>query len=146
MEDAPMSVPTMHRVAAAAAAGSAILYFLIGFGMIEVGRSTSGENDIFAFGMTVGAVFVVAAVIVLWTSRRWLLGIVGAVDLMVIIGYFVLAGVREPPFEPNGLLIKGLQVIMLAAIIGLLLHRRREPEHVGGHPKNVLSWSGTSSR
>jgi hypothetical protein len=140
-----MSVKDMHRVAAAAAAGSAILYFLIGLGMIEVGRSTSGENDIFAFGLTVGAVFAVAAVIVLWTSRRWLLGIVGVIDLMVIIGYFALAGVREPPYDPNGILIKGLQVIMLAAIIGLLLHRRREPELVGGHPKDVLTWSGSSS-
>ncbi|HVM25612.1 MAG TPA: hypothetical protein VM253_09470 [Candidatus Limnocylindrales bacterium] len=119
-----MSLRTMRLVAAAAAAGSAVLYYLIGFGVLFIGESTTGENDILGFGLTVGTVFLVAGALVLFVHRRWFVALVTLMNLGVIAGYFALAGVRVPPFEPWGLLIKALQVVLLAALLGLLFRRR----------------------
>lgn len=119
---------TLRLVAAGAAAGSAILYYLIGFELLYIGESTTGEDaGLMGFGLTVGTVFVVAAALVLLVRNRWVLGAVGLVTLVTLIGYFAVAGVREPPFEPWGLLIKVLQVAMLAAV-GLLVFGRRARE------------------
>ena len=125
-----MQATTLRIVAAAAAAGSAILYYLIGFSVLFIGESTSGENDILGFGLTVGTVFAVLAVVVLLFRRRWVLGIVAALDVAVIIGYFAVAGVRLPPFELWGLTIKALQVIVLVAV-GRLIARAPGQAAVG---------------
>jgi hypothetical protein len=53
---------------------------------------------------------------------------VALLDLVTIVGYFALAGLRAPPFEPWGVSIKVLQVIVLGGLIYLLAvgHRRSE--------------------
>ena len=54
---------------------------------------------------------------------RWVLGVVAIVDALVFIGYFALAGVREPPVELWGLLVKASQLVLLGAMAYLLVHR-----------------------
>jgi hypothetical protein len=45
----------------------------------------------------------------------------------VIVGYFAVAGIREPPVELWGLLVKASQVVLLIAI-GYLFVRVRSGE------------------
>jgi hypothetical protein len=111
-----MSIRTPRAVAVAAAAISAVLYLLIGFELADVGTSKTGNNDILSFGLLMGAVYGVIAVVIAMVSWRWLLAAVAVIDALVIVGYFALAGVREPPFELWGLLVKASQAVLLVAI------------------------------
>ena len=112
-----MSATTMRYLGAAAAWVSAVLYYLIGFGVLDIGEAKDGAaTDLLGFGLITGTTFVVAGVVVLLVHRRWLIALVGLLDLVVIIGYFAVSGIREPPYEVWGLTIKGLQVVLLLAI------------------------------
>lgn len=111
-------------VAAGSAAATAIIYLLIGLGVVFVGRPTTGENaSLFEFGVVMATVSaIVAALLLRFRSRRlWIA--VGVVQAIVIVGYFVLADVRDPHFEPWGLVIKALQGVVLVSTGLLALHR-----------------------
>jgi hypothetical protein len=117
-----MSIRTVRAVAIAAAAITAVLYVLIGFEVLNVGTAKSGTNDILSFGLLMGAVYGVIAVMLALASWRWLLAAIAVLDALVIVGYFAAAGVREPPFELWGLLVKAAQAVLLVAL-GYLLVR-----------------------
>jgi hypothetical protein len=121
-----MSVRTARAVAMAAAAASAILYVLIGFEVLDVGTSTSGANDILGFGLMMGAVYALIAVVLALVSRTWVLATVWVLDLIVIAGYFTFAGLREPPFEAWGFLVKAVQLVLLVAVGYMVVHRTAE--------------------
>jgi hypothetical protein len=133
-----------HRtrlVAAGAAAGSAILYYLIGLGVLNIGESTTGADpDLLGFGLTTGSAFVGFAILVLLVRRRWLLALLGLFDAAVIVGYFGFAWLREPQFEVWGLAIKALEGVALVAI-GALVFGHREARRTAG----TLAVGGTSS-
>ena len=120
-----MGIRTGRTVAVAAAAASAILYILIGFEVLDVGSSRTGTNDILSFGLLMGAVYAVIAAVVALVPWRWVLGVVAIVNALVFIGYFALAGVREPPVELWGLLVKASQLVLLGAMAYLLVHREK---------------------
>ena len=124
-----MSIRTVRAVAIAAAAASAILYVLIGFEVLEVGTSKTGTNDILSFGLLMGAVYAVIAGVVAVVPWRWALAVVAILDALVIVGYFAVAGVREPPFELWGLLVKATQLVLLGALGYLLTKRGAEAPH-----------------
>ena len=125
-----MNAQRWRWVAAAATAASAILYYLIGFGVLGIGESTSGETDLLGFGLVVGSVFAGAAVAIWLVGSRLALGLIGFLDAIVLVGYFALASVREPPFEIWGLTIKVLQAVALVGI-GMLVFGREamRPRH-----------------
>jgi hypothetical protein len=117
-----MASRTVRILAAAAAAASALLYYLIGFGVLYIGESTTGEDaGLLGFGLMAGSTFLVAALLVWLMPRRWLLALVALLDVAVIVGYFAAAGIRDPSFEPWGLLVKAAQVVFLLALGYLLL-------------------------
>jgi hypothetical protein len=120
-----MSRHTARSIAAGAAGVSALLYYLIGFGILDIGESTSGTTDLLGFGLSAGTTFAVAGLLVWFVRRRWLAGAIALLDLGVIIGYFVMAGIRVPPFEVWGMSIKAAQVVLLLAA-GYLLFRGGE--------------------
>ena len=120
-----MTAPRARWVGTAAAALSALLYLLIGIEVLSIGEARSGANDILAFGLSAGAACALAALAVWFTRRRWVLGLVGVIDALVIVAYFAFAELREPPVEPWGLLIKVCQAVLLAAVAILLV---RGPE------------------
>jgi hypothetical protein len=115
------------RYFAAAAAGlTALLYVLIGLEVLPVGRPSDGSApDLLAFGLMVGGMFAVAAVLLLLVSRRVVWLAVAALQLLVIVGYFALAEVRDPPFAPWGLVVKALQVVILGVVAYLALRGTR---------------------
>ena len=121
----------VRYLAAATAALSAFLYYLIGFGALDIGRSTSGTTDLLGFGLSAGTAFLVAGLLVFVVHRRWLVALVALMDVAVIGGYFAMAGIRVPPYEIWGLSIKVAQVVFLVAL-GYLLIRG---EHASTHSR-----------
>jgi hypothetical protein len=69
---------------------------------------------------------------------RWMLALIGLIDAAVIVGYFVMASIRVPPFEPWGLLIKACQVALLVAI-GILLFAHPMERRRQHHREDVLT-------
>jgi hypothetical protein len=109
-------------VAVACTAIAAILYLAIGFGVVSVGKPASGQApDLLPFGLMVGGTFAVAAALLAVVRSRVVWVAVAALQIVVIVGYFALASVREPPFESWGLLVKLFQAIVLVAVAYLVL-------------------------
>lgn len=117
-----MEARTLRLVGAAAAAASALLYYLIGFGVLYIGESTNGQDPgLLGFGLTAGTTFLVAGLLVVAFPRRWLLALIALLDLAVIVAYFAMGSIRDPSFELWGLLVKLAQAIFLLALAFLLL-------------------------
>ncbi len=124
----PRGIDRVRYLAAAAAAAAAVLYLLIGAGVLSVGTAASGEaTDLFSFGAMAGGTFAIVAALLLRFRSRPLWVAVGALQVVVIVGYFAVADVRTPPIEPWGLLIKASQAVVLLAVIALAIRGRREP-------------------
>jgi hypothetical protein len=112
------------RVGAAGVAGLvAVLYLLIGFGVITV---VQNQAEVGAAPVVVaGVLFAALAVLLLMTASRRVL-IAGAVlQLVVLVMYLVVSAGRVPAFEIWGLGIKGLQVGLLAAFVAMLIRQPR---------------------
>jgi len=134
-----MDPRALRTVGVVAAAASALLYYLIGFGLLDIGTSTDGPPDLLAFGLIVGTTYVVIGLLLaLFWGSRWLLALIGLIDAAVILGYFAMASLRDPPFEVWGLLVKALQVILLVAI-GILLFAHPMERQRRRHREDVLT-------
>jgi 4-amino-4-deoxy-L-arabinose transferase-like glycosyltransferase len=115
-----------QSVAVSAALVSAVLYALIGFGVLDVRTSAEGTgSDPLGFGLVAGVAFLLVAAIVAALRRRsaWLLAAV--FTGLVIVGYFVTADIRQPPVEPWGLTLKAVQSALLVALVYLTVRGRR---------------------
>ena len=122
-EDRARAVRYLGVVAAGVAA---VLYFLIGLGVLPVGESSSGGTpDLFGFGAILGGAFAVAAVLLWRFQSRVLWAAVAILQIVVIVGYVALADLRVPPFEPWGLVVKACQVLVLCAVTFLMFSGRR---------------------
>jgi hypothetical protein len=111
--------------AAAASIAAAVLYVGIGVGVLKVVDEPSAGAatiDLFAFGLSAGAAFILGAVLLLLSDHRglWLLGAV--LQVVVLVMYVAVAPQRTPPFEVWGILIKAFQAIILVALAYLVLH------------------------
>lgn len=130
-----MSTTGLVRTGAiVASAAAALLYLLIALGFLSVGRSIeAGTTDLFAFGALLATVFVVIAAALWRFETRAVWGAIAVVQVVVLIGYVAVSGVREPAFETWGLLIKACQAGVLAATAYLIVHsgRRAVPAHPG---------------
>lgn len=115
----------IRYAAAAASAVTALLYFGIGAGVLKVVNETSADGpSMFEFGTIAGAAFVLGTLLLLAFDRRvlWLLGALFQVGVIVM--YVVVSPQRTPPFETWGILIKVLQVAILAALTYLAMRPR----------------------
>jgi hypothetical protein len=121
-----MNSRNARYVAVGGAAAAAVLYFLIGFEVLVIGESKTGANDILGFGLSAGTTFALIAILVALVHRRWVLAIAALLDAAVIVGYFAFAGVRDPAYEPWGLLVKAAQLVLLAGVGYLLVRGRAE--------------------
>lgn len=126
------AIPSLGRrravryLAAVASGIVAALYFLIGFGQLQVVDKVEGDApSLILFGLPAGSAFVLGALLLLATDRRrlWILG--AAFQVLAIVMYFQVAPRRTPPFEEWGILIKLLQAGILAGLVYLVV---RPPE------------------
>ncbi len=122
------------RYAAAALAGlTAVLYVLIAtsaISVIDAGAVADARHDQMAFATPAAIAYALGAVLLLIPrlDRRipWALG--ALLQVGVIAMYFSVAPDREPSFEPWGIAIRVVQVLLLAALVMLVAD---EPERGG---------------
>jgi hypothetical protein len=121
----------IRYLAALLSAGAALVYLLIGFDGIKiVDEAPATGGDLLPFGLLSGAAFGLGAILLVVSDRRvlWILG--GLFQVFVIGMYFVVAPQREPAFEPWGIGLKVVQVVLLAALAYLALRQPRSAPHV----------------
>ncbi len=104
----------VRYAATGAAVVAALLYVLMG----TVGSIALG------FSLAMGGIFAVVAIILFFFGKWRVWTAVALLDLGAIVGYFAVAGTRDPHFEVWGLAIKASQVVLLAAL-GYLISRAR---------------------
>jgi hypothetical protein len=121
------SIRLAQLTATVTALATALLYFLIGLGVLNIGTSTegTGNQDLLGFGVASGAVYVIVAVLVYLIKRRVVWILTAVLDFLVIIMYFAVASVRQPPYEIWGLLIKALELVLLGALMYLIFRSRK---------------------
>jgi hypothetical protein len=121
----PATRPTATTAAVLASLAAGLVYLFIGFGLVSVGESTQAPTtDLFGFGVAMAIASVAVAALLWFAPRRGiLLGVVGF-QLLVLVGYVLAAGLREPPFELWGLLIKACQAVVLVAAVILVTEPR----------------------
>jgi hypothetical protein len=119
---------TIRFVAAGLAATIALIYFLIGVGVLTVVTPVDGDQSMLVFGASAGTAFLLGAALLFAFDRRvlWILG--AAVQLFVVWGYFAVAPDRAPSFEAWGISLRILQIPLLAALVYLALRSVRSPE------------------
>ena len=126
----PVSRRSVRNFAAAVSAVTALLYALIGVGLLTVvAPGTSDEGDMQAFGLPAAGAFLIGALLLILFDNRvlWLLGAI--LQVIVLVGYVAMAGIRTPQFEVWGILIKATQLVLLGALAFLVL---RAPEEDAG--------------
>jgi hypothetical protein len=118
---------THVRVAGAAiAATMAGIYLLIGLGvLVAVEPAEELRGGMLFFGLSAGLMFLLGAVLLLATDRRWL-WVVGAVlQVLVVLAYISVAPKRTPHYEVWGIVLRLLQVPLFLALTYLAV---RSPE------------------
>jgi hypothetical protein len=118
--------------AAALSAGCALVYFLIGFGVIyPVEDVPADAPSLLFFGVPAGLAFALGAILLLATDRRWL-WVLGAVfQVFVIVAYVAVAEKRDPPYEAWGILLKVAQAAILGALAYLAVQPATAPAGTG---------------
>jgi hypothetical protein len=111
---------TVRLSAAIASAAMALIYFLIGLGVLSVGGSKSGEMvDLTVFGFSAGAAFLILAGLLTFTDRRWIWVLAAIFQAFVYLVYFGVAAGREPSFEVWGITLRVIQVVVFGGLIYL---------------------------
>src|SRR5690348_14762175 len=113
-------------IAVGAALAAAVLYVLIGFQVVAIGRSAQGGTpDLLGFGLAAGGFFAALAFLLALARGRLVWIPVAAADLVIVIAYFAMANLRDPQFEVWGLTVKAVQLVMFGALAYLAYRGRR---------------------
>lgn len=105
-------------IGATASALMAVIYYLIGLGVLRIGGSSTGDPvDLVMFGASAGTGFLVLAVLLLRTDRRWVWVLAAVAQVWVFLVYFLVSGTREPPFETWGIVLRLLQVPLFVVTV-----------------------------
>jgi len=116
-----MTADKLRYFAAAMAAVAAIIYFLIGAGVLQV--VDEGGDGMLTFGLVAGLGFALGVILLLAWKRRfiWILG--ALLQLFVIAMYFAVGPDRTPHYEMWGLMLRVPQVLILGSLAYLSLRR-----------------------
>jgi hypothetical protein len=114
---------TIRHVAAATAAVIALIYLLIGLGVLTVVTPVADDPSMAFFGFSAGGAFLFGAVLLVALDRRmlWILGAI--LQLFVVWGYVSVAPDRTPSFEFWGIALRIIQVPLFAALVYLVVRR-----------------------
>jgi hypothetical protein len=112
---------TIRYVAAAVSTAMAVIYFLIGLGVLDVLASASDRDFLLVFGGAAGGAFLLGGFLLVAFDRRWL-WVVGAIfQVFVYWAYFDVSKTRDPAFETWGITLRIIQVPLLLALTYLAL-------------------------
>lgn len=113
----------------------AAIYLLIGVGAIRVVEAQGAE--IVPPMLLAGAAYGLLAVLAVGTERRpvWIGG--AALQALVMVGYLAVSQQRTPAFEPWGIALRPLQVLLLVGFVYLA---------VGERARSSLATSAAASR
>jgi hypothetical protein len=118
---------TIRLVAAGLAGAMAIIYFLIGAGVLDVGRADGTDAGfLVVFGASAGGAFLLGAVLLLAFDRRWLWILGTVLQVFVMVGYLTVSADRTPAFEIWGITLRVIQVPLLAALVYLAIRPAEE--------------------
>lgn len=113
-----------HRIRSFGAIVSGVIaaiYFLIGLGVLGIGGSSTGETvDVAMFGFSAGSAFLILALLLARTDRRWLWAVALLAQVWVFLVYVGVSGTREPAFEQWGILLRILQLPLMLALAYLV--------------------------
>jgi hypothetical protein len=117
---------TAQAVAVGGSALAALLYALIGLGVLAIGRPADGSaGDLVGFGVTLAGTFALSALLLARIRSRAFLFAIVALQVIVLVGYFAFAYLREPPIELWGVVIKVCQAVVLLAVGWMLVNGSR---------------------
>jgi hypothetical protein len=114
-----LSRTTIRHAGAVVAAVMAVMYFLIGAGILQVVTPNEDPGFLFVFGAGAGGAFLLGALLLMRFDRRWLWMLGAAFQVFVYWGYFSVAPDRTPAFEPWGITLRIVQVPLLIALLYL---------------------------
>lgn len=117
---------TARRVGAGLASAMAIIYFGIGLGVLDIGANEETRGFLIVFGALAGGAFLMGAILLTAVDRRWLWVLGTMFQIFVIWAYIDVSKTRTPPFEMWGILLRIIQVPLLA-VLGYLALRPLEP-------------------
>jgi hypothetical protein len=120
-----LSRTTIRHAGAVVAAVMAVIYFLIGAGVLQVVTPNEDTGFLFVFGALAGGAFLLGALLLMRFDRRWLWMLGAAFQVFVYWGYFSVAPDRTPAFEAWGITLRIVQVPLLIALLYLAV---RPPE------------------
>jgi hypothetical protein len=120
-----LSRTTIRHAGAVVAAVMAVIYFLIGAGVLQVVTPNEDTGFLFVFGVLAGGAFLLGALLLMRFDRRWLWMLGAAFQVFVYWGYFSVAPDRTPAFEAWGITLRIVQVPLLIALLYLAV---RPPE------------------
>ena len=104
-----------------------LLYLLIGLGVLIVAEHKTGSPDRARILLGAAVAFFVLTACLSLLDRRVAYVLGAALQVVCIIGYFVIAPSRAPHYEEWGIVIKILQVLLLGTLVYLMMIRRRRP-------------------
>ncbi|HEY4607023.1 MAG TPA: hypothetical protein VIH55_05190 [Acidimicrobiia bacterium] len=117
---------TLRVVAAAVAAATSLIYYLIGLRAVTVIENT---EDQVGFGLIAGTAFLVGTVLILVIDSRVMFALGALAQVFIIWMYFELSSERTPSFEVWGVSIRILQALLLGVLAYLAI---RGGERVSG--------------
>lgn len=116
----------IRYLAAGLAATMSAIYYLIGFGVLDVGGSAQDKQFLIVFGVLAGSAFLLGAILLVALDRRWV-WVVGAMfQVFVIWAYIDVSSDRTPPFETWGVTLRVIQIPLLVLLAYLAI---RPPRH-----------------
>lgn len=113
----------VRYVAGGLSAAIAVIYYLIGFEVVDVMQA-----DQVPFGRTAGTAFLVAALASFAWDQRWMWVAWAGAQVFAFWTYFDLASERTPSFEVWGITIRVLQVILVGVLAFLAIRPAPPPE------------------
>lgn len=114
----------LRRLAAGIAGAMAVMYALVFAGVLTIGPATSG--DLGVLGIAGGVLAGIALLLWFWRSRL-LWAATGVLQVLMGVIYFGVAAERSPAFEVWGLTLRGLSLVLVAVLVGLLFQRKASP-------------------
>lgn len=122
---------------AAGVAAAAVIYLLIGLGVISVIEDQAAEPGTPMF--MAAALFSLLAVALLISAGRPVVLAGAALQVLVIVGYVVVAANRTPAFEAWGIGMKVLEVALLAGFVSLAITPKRTITPGQSRPQRTLT-------